>query len=97
MRENYIDMYYLAGRYQDCVDQLVGWPDSPPHVQVEVAAALAQLGRTNDARAIIERVTAEAPEGWDVAKVARACQNMCARPEDGDRFIEGFKKAGIDV
>ena len=97
LRENYIDMYYLAGRYQDCVDQLVGWPDSPPHVQVEVAAALAQLGRTNDARAIIERVTAEAPEGWDVANVARACQNMCARPEDGDRFIEGFKKAGIDV
>ena len=96
-RENKIDVYYLAGRYQDAVDQLVGWPNPPPHTVLAVAAALAQLGREAEAKAEVQRIIREAPADWDIFKVARAYRKMCARPEDGERWLEGFRKAGVEV
>jgi adenylate cyclase len=96
-RENKVDAYYLAGRYQEAADQLVGWPNPPLHTQLAVAAALAQLGREAEASAEVRRIATEAPEGWDIVKVARAYHNMCARPEDGERWLEGFRRAGVDI
>jgi adenylate cyclase len=96
-REIKVDIYYFAGLYQEAVDQLVGWPNPPLHTELAVAAALAQLGREAEAKAEVRRIATEAPEGWDIVKVARAYQNMCARPKDGERWLEGFRKAGVDI
>jgi len=96
-RENKVDIYYLAGRYQNSAEQVIGWPSPPPHTELAVAAALAQLDRRAEARAIVKRITADAPEGWDIVKVCHAYRNMCKRPEDGARWLEGFRKAGVAV
>ena len=96
-RETKIDVFFLAGRYRQSADQLVGWPNPPRHIRLSVAAALAQLGREAEAKAMVQGVMAEAPAQWDLAKSARAYQRMCARPEDGARWLEGFRMAGVKV
>ena len=96
-RETKVDIYYLAGRYQEVADQLVGWPNPQPHTRLAVAAALAQLGREAEVRTELQRVNDEAPEGWDILKAVHAYQNMCVMPEDAERWLYGFRKAGLDV
>jgi tetratricopeptide (TPR) repeat protein len=96
-RETKVDAYFLAGRYREAVDQLVGWPNPPLHTELGVAAALAHLGREAEAKAKVRHIMAEAPEDWDIVQVSRAYHRMCARPEDGERWLEGFRKAGVDV
>jgi len=33
----------------------------------------------------------------DERSVMLAYARMCARPEDGERWLEGFRKAGLDI
>jgi TolB-like protein len=96
-RENKFDIYYVAGRYASALEQLVGWPDPPLHVMLAKAAVLAQLGRITEAEAAVRYFESRRPEGWDTAQVIRSYYRMCARPEDGERWLEGFRKAGIGI
>jgi adenylate cyclase len=96
-REAKVDAYYMAQRYEECAKQLIGWPNPPLHTELAVAAALAQFGRKNEAKAMVKRIVTSAPEGWDIAKICRAYRNMCARAEDGEHWLEGFRAAGVDV
>jgi hypothetical protein len=61
------------------------------------AAALAQLGRISEAEAEAQRFEAMRPEDWDTIEIMHAYRRMCARSEDGDRWLEGFRKAGLPV
>jgi hypothetical protein len=61
------------------------------------AAALAQLGRISEAEAEARRFEAMRPEDWDTTEIMHAYRRMCARSEDGDRWLEGFRKAGLPV
>lgn len=96
-RENKFDIYFLAGRYEDTLAQLVGWPNPPLHVRLAKSAVLAQLGRIEEAELAVTEFEASRPEGWDVSEVIRSYCQMCARREDGARWLEGFRKAGLDV
>jgi post-segregation antitoxin (ccd killing protein) len=37
------------------------------------------------------------PEGWNMADWVHASISMCARPEDAERWLEGYRKAGLEV
>ncbi len=78
------------------MEQLIGWQDHPPHIYLEKAAALAQLDRIEEADEAIQQFEINRPEGWNMAEVFRAHAKMCANPEDGERWIEGYRKAGLD-
>jgi TolB-like protein len=97
LRENKVDMYYIARRYDECAAQHIGWPNPPLHTEVAIAAALAQLGREDDAKTMLSRIELELAEGQEIKKICRAYQNMCAKSEDGEHWLEGFRKAGIDI
>ena len=62
-----------------------------------VAQARAQLGRTAQAEAALRELDAKRPVGWDVHVVAQNYYRMCALPEDGERWLDGFRKAGLDL
>jgi TolB-like protein len=94
-RENKFDIYFLAGRYEDALVQLVGWPNPPIHMGLAKVAALAQLGRISEAQDAVRELEAKRPEGWDVCEVMRSYHRMCAMPEDGERWLEGFRRAGL--
>ncbi len=96
-RETKVDVYYMARRYEDCVAQLIGWPEPQFHNQLAVAAALAQLDRANEAKAMVKRVVASTPENWDIKRVCQSYHTMCAIPEDGEHWLDGFRKSGVDI
>lgn len=96
-RETKVDAYYMAKRYEDATQQLIGWPNPPPHTELAVALALAQLGRRNEAKAMIKRITELVPKKDYLVTMCRAYQNMCAREEDKEHWLDGFRKAGVSV
>jgi adenylate cyclase len=96
-RESFFDAHYIGGEYQLALDQLVGWNDYPPHIYLVKAAALAQLDRIEEARESIELLENIRPDEWNVEHVMQAYKRMCAIPEHGERWLEGFRKAGFNI
>jgi adenylate cyclase len=37
------------------------------------------------------------PQGHDAATMIKHQVRMCAKPEDRDRWLEGYRKIGLDV
>jgi tetratricopeptide (TPR) repeat protein len=66
-RENAIDLYYMARRYEDAIAVYRGWRNPPIQLHVEIAAAYAQNGQPEEAKAAFETFLRERPEGYDVA------------------------------
>jgi adenylate cyclase len=96
-RENKLEIYYIAGRFQDALDQFVGWHDPPLHQLLVKAAILAQLGRTAEGEAEIQRFESRRPPHYNIGNIVRAYCRGCLQPEDSERWLEGFRKAGLEV
>ena len=66
------------------------FPDFPPPYR-ELARALGQLGRIEEAKQALEKALALAPASFDMyARQRRPWQ----RPEDHAHLVEGLRKAG---
>ncbi len=46
---------------------------------------------------VVLSMLANAPHGYDFAEVAHVHARMCARQEEGDHWLEGYRKAGLPV
>jgi adenylate cyclase len=95
-RENTFDIYYMARRYEDAIAVFRGWRNPPIHLHAELAAAYAQNGQPQEAKAALETYLRELPEGYDIAAFFRHHLRMCAKPEDAEHWLEGYRKAGLD-
>lgn len=96
-REGFFDLFYMARRYEDAIEALRGWRNPHPHMYLELAAAFAQLDRIDDVRTTMAQFERIRPEGFDAVKVAHSHARTCARQEDRDNWLEGYRKAGLDV
>jgi TolB-like protein len=96
-REGLLEIYYMALRYDDAIDSVTEWRDPPTHVRAEIAATYAQLGRMDEAQAMRRQYESDLPEGYDFNDYLTAQLSMCARQQDRDNWLEGFRKAGFDV
>ena len=96
-RESFFDAYYIGGQYELALEQMIGWQDHGPYMYLQVAAAFAQLDRMEEARNSVQQFEINRPEGWNMKEVVRTHVRMCAKPEDGERWMEGFRKAGVDI
>ena len=96
-RETLLEVNYLARRYDDAIDGMRGWHDPPTHLLIDLATAYAQLGRIDEAQAMRRQVENDLPEGYAFSEFLAATLAMCARQEDRDNWIEGFRKAGFEV
>jgi adenylate cyclase len=96
-REAYFEAHFLGGQYERALEQLVGWRSPPVGNYLDKAAALALLGRTEEAHEAVRQFELVRPEGWDMVDYVRAVTRMCARPEDAERWLEGYRKAGLEV
>jgi len=97
VREGFFDCYYLAGRYEEAIEQTRGWRNPPPHIHAELAAAYAMLGRMEEARAAAARFKQLDPKGWEATEMRQAQARMCAKQADAERWLEGYRKAGVPV
>jgi TolB-like protein len=96
-REGYFDLYYMERRYEDAIAAFSGWRNPPSHMYSELAAAYAQLDRMEEARAAIAQLKRTKPDGFDPIQVIGAHIRMCARLEDRNHWLEGYRKAGFKV
>jgi len=96
-RENTVDLYYMARRYEDAIAVYRGWRNPPIQLHVEIAAAYAQNGQPEEAKAAFETYLRRRPEGYDVAAVFRHQFRQCAKPEDAEHWREGYRKVGLDL
>jgi adenylate cyclase len=96
-REVYFDAHYLGGQYELALEQLAGWKNHGPYIHLSAAAAYAQLDRMDEAREAVQQFEMIRPEGWNMEEVIHVHVKMCAKPEDGERWLEGFRKAGINI
>jgi TolB-like protein len=96
-REGYFDIFYMTRRYEDAIEVFRGWRNPQPHMYLALAAAFAQLDRNDDVRTTVAQFERIRPEGFDPVKVAHSHARTCARQEDADHWLEGYRKAGLDV
>jgi len=96
-RETIFEHHYFGGQYELALEQMTGWRDPGPYNYLEAAAAFAQLDRKDEALEAIQQFEDIRPEGWNMEEVIRAHVRMCAKTEDGERWVEGFRKAGVEI
>jgi adenylate cyclase len=87
--------YYLLGRYADALPHLQKAASRAPdhgHCRRYLAATYAQLGQLDKAREEAAEVLRIDP--WFTIDQAIFAK-MCKRPEDGEHFNDGLRKAGI--
>lgn len=86
---------YLAGAYEACVQNArEGLKEAPGYASLmrQEAAALAMLGREDEARASMDRLLHQMPE----LKVSQVRHMVPVRyPEDHERWLEGLRRAGL--
>ena len=95
LREPLVDAHYMARRYDEAIALFRGWLNPPWHMYSDLAAAHAQLDQMDEAREACEHYYRSLPEGHDSARGLRYHVDMCARQEDRDHWIEGYRKAGF--
>ena len=96
-RENTVDLYYMARRYEDAIAVFRGWRNPPFHTLLELAAAYAQNGQPEEAKAAYDHYLRELPDGYYTAATIRVHLRQCAKPEDAEHWREGYRKLGLDV
>jgi Flp pilus assembly protein TadD len=94
-REVLFDNDYMTRRYADAIGLFRTWHRPPVHIYGELAAACAQLGRMEDAQVAVAEFEQRKPAGYDFAAVAKAHARMCARREDAEHWLGGYRKAGL--
>jgi TolB-like protein len=97
IREHFFDLYYMTRRYEDAIAMFRGWRNPPPHMSLELAVTYAQLDRLDDVRTAMAQHEQTRPDEFDPVQVANAHARLCARREDRDHWLEGYRKAGIEV
>jgi adenylate cyclase len=93
-RRQIVVSYYFDRDYQRCVDSARHLLSTDPELPLNyrwMAAALGQLGRTEEARVALERSIAVSPREYDVYVRNRI---PWMRPEDYEHMLDGMRKAG---
>jgi len=95
VREGSLEIYYMAGRYEDAIMCFTGWHNPPRHALADAAAAYAQAGRHDEAAKLRERYEATLPPDYTFAENLAAQLKMCALQKHRDMWVEGYRKAGF--
>jgi TolB-like protein/class 3 adenylate cyclase/tetratricopeptide (TPR) repeat protein len=97
-REPMFEVNYMARRYDEAIALFRGWRSPAWHMYLGLAAAYAQLGQMDEAREALERVYRSMPETVDLGQTFFHNDLIpIARQEDRDHWLEGYRKAGLDV
>jgi len=95
--EALFDACYMMRDFIKAADAFQKMRAPVPHMRVTYGAALAQLGRVEEARASVAAGVGLMPHGWNPAVFALRHIGMCRRSEEADLWLEGYRKAGIEV
>ncbi len=91
------DCYYLLHRYEKVIEIHRSYQQVPAFLYLILAAAYAQSGKLDEAKASVLKYQDNRPAEHDAATMIKYQVRMCARLEDRDHWLEGYRKAGIDI
>lgn len=91
------EVYYLAEQYEEAIFAMARWTDVSSDIVVDLAAAYAQAGRIDEARALRKRFEAEKPPGHTFDDHQKAILRTCAQERERELWREGYRKAGFSV
>ena len=91
------DCHYMLGNYDKVVEIHRSYQEVYPFLFLVLAAACAQLGQTEAAKDALAKYERNRPREHDAATMIKYHVRMCAKPEDRDRWLEGYRKIGFDV
>lgn len=93
----YADTQYMNRDYVAALDSFSGQAEAPPAFAAVFVAALAQLGRLEEARACAQALDGAGSPGFRLGDYALAQIATCLREEDREHWRQGFRLAGLDV
>lgn len=96
-REILAECRYMLGKYEAAIEIYKRWQDPPLHTYAILAAAYAQLGRVDEARAMVEKFECLRPPDADFAILLEAHMRLCIRQKDAQIWLDGYRKAGLPV
>lgn len=91
------DTYYLLRQYDKVALLHTAYRNAPPAILDVLAAALAQSGKIEKAREALQRMRESGFTMDDSIRSIRVQQLYCSRQEDRDHWLEGYRKAGLDL
>jgi adenylate cyclase len=90
------DTYFMLRQYDKVLQIHSTYQNVPPFLYGVLGATLAQLGRVEEARAVIkERFYGNLLPGQDPVQMAKTQLAMCSRSEDRQHWAEGYRIAGL--
>lgn len=95
--EGYCDYLFMSEQYDKFVTIMRRWVSYPPHMLLELAAAQAMLGFREEARESMRAFAAYPGPKANPSTFVRAHVRMCKLSEHKEMWLEGYRKAGIDV
>jgi adenylate cyclase len=91
------DCHYMLHNYDKVIEIHSAYQNVPAFLYLILAAAAAQLGRQEQARAAVKNYERLRPAGHDAVATINHQMRMCWRQQDRDHWLDGYRKAGIQV
>jgi adenylate cyclase len=91
------DCYYMLRQYDKVIEIHQRHQNVPALLYLVLAATYAQLGRNEDVKDAILNYQRHRPADHDAKTIIKYQVQMCARPEDREHWLEGYRKAGFNV
>ena len=91
------DCHYLHGNFEKVIEIHGLYQNVPATLYLILAAACAQAGHQAQAKAAVADYERLRRAGHDALSMIKHQMRMCWRPEDRDRWFEGYRKAGFPV
>ena len=91
------DCHYMLHNYDKVIEIHSVYQNVPAFLYLILAAAAAQLGRREQARDAVKDYERLRPAGHDAVAMISHQMRMCWQQEDRDHWLDGYRKAGIQV
>jgi len=91
------EVFFFAKRFEEAISAISGWQDLPLHLLAESAAAHALAGHPESAVEFRRRFEERCPPDHTIQDHVKKVLMMCARQEQKDLWLLGYRKAGFDV
>ncbi len=91
------DCHFMLGEYETVLGILRHRYDLPAYMHLIEAAAYAHLGRIEDSKAAVAAFHCSPGPKPDPKTMVTSQMRMIAHQEDRDRWLEGYRRAGLPV
>ena len=91
------DCHYMLRNYAKVIEIHEVYQNVPAFLYPVLAAAYAQAGQPEEAATAIKSYERLRPPGHDLKTHITYWMRMCSRQSDRDHWLEGFRRAGMDI